>query len=296
MSVRIGVNPIAWSNDDMQELGRETPLETCLSEGRQIGFAGFELGHKFPRKSAELGPILSRHGLALVSGWYSSGLLERSVEEEIAAAQDHLALLKELGATVMIVAETTGAVHGNRAAPLSTRPVIKAGDWAAFGQRMTAFGAYLKDQGLPIAYHHHMGTVVETPAEIDRFMDVTGPEVGLLLDTGHMTFAGGNPVAMVQRWGHRINHVHCKDVRPALLAEARKTDSSFLDAVVNGVFTVPGDGGIDYRTVLGALKAAGYRGDWLVIEAEQDPAKANPFTYLTKGYQHLQGLVSELGL
>lgn len=296
MTVRLGVNPIAWSNDDMQELGGDTPLEVCLAEGRQAGFAGFELGHKFPRDPDALRPILERHGLSLVSGWYSAGLLERSVADEIEAVQPHLRLLKAFNCSVMVVAETTGCVHGERGTPLSKRPTLDAGQWAEFGRKMTEFGDYLREQGTPLAYHYHMGTVVETPDEINRFADSTGDSVGVLLDTGHLTFAGGNPLDVIAAWGHRINHVHCKDVRADVLAAAKASDSSFLDAVVNGVFTVPGDGCVDFSAVLAALKAKNYRGEWLVIEAEQDPAKAHPLTYVTKGRQHLSALVAELGL
>lgn len=295
MSVRIGINPLTWTNDDLPELGADTPLETCLSEGRQAGFAGFELGQKFPRDPAVLGPILEGHGLALVSGWYSARLLERSVEAEIEAVQAHLHLLKSLGSNVMVWCEVTGCIHGERNIPLSRRPVLAADQWAELGRRMTAVGDYLKGQGVHLAYHHHMGTVVETEAEIDLLMQHTGDSVGLLLDTGHLTFAGGDPLAVIARWGKRIRHVHCKDVRAAVLAEYKAADSSFLDAVLAGVFTVPGDGSIDYRPVFSALKAAGYSG-WLVVEAEQDPAKAHPLTYATKGYQYLSRTVAETGL
>ncbi|WP_395455206.1 myo-inosose-2 dehydratase [Azospirillum melinis] len=296
MTVRLGVNPIAWSNDDMLELGGATPLEQCLAEGREAGFQGFELGNKFPRDAAVLRPILDGYGLSLVSGWYSAGLLERSVAEEIEAVQPHLQLLKAMGCPVMVVAETTGCVHGSRGTPLSRRPTLESGQWAEFGRRMAEFGDYLRDQGTPLAYHYHMGTVVETPDEIDRFAEVTGDSVGILLDTGHLTFAGGNPLDLIAKWGRRINHVHCKDVRADVLKRARATDSSFLDAVIDGVFTVPGDGCVDFPAVLKALKDADYRGQWLVIEAEQDPAKAHPLTYVTMGRQHLSALVAEYGL
>lgn len=296
MTVRLGVNPIAWSNDDMLELGGATPLEQCLAEGREAGFQGFELGNKFPRDAAVLRPILDSYGLSLVSGWYSAGLLERSVAEEIEAVQPHLRLLKAMGCPVMVVAETTGCVHGSRGTPLSQRPKLDSGQWAEFGRRMAEFGEYLRDQGTPLAYHYHMGTVVETPDEIDIFAEVTGDSVGILLDTGHLTFAGGNPLDVIAKWGHRINHVHCKDVRADVLKRAKATDSSFLNAVIDGVFTVPGDGCVDFPAVLKALKEADYRGQWLVIEAEQDPAKAHPLTYVTKGRQHLSALVAEYGL
>lgn len=296
MTVRLGVNPIAWSNDDMLELGGATPLEQCLAEGREAGFEGFELGNKFPRDAAVLRPILDGYGLSLVSGWYSAGLLERTVAEEIEAVQPHLHLLKAMGCPVMVVAETTGCVHGSRGTPLSQRPTLESGQWAEFGRRMAEFGDYLRDQGTPLAYHYHMGTVVETPDEIDRFAEVTGDSVGILLDTGHLTFAGGNPLDLIAKWGRRINHVHCKDVRADVLARAKAADSSFLDAVIDGVFTVPGDGCVDFPAVLKALKDADYRGQWLVIEAEQDPAKAHPLTCVTKGRQHLSALVAEYGL
>ena len=296
MTVRLGVNPIAWSNDDMPELGGATPLEQCLAEGREAGFQGFELGHKFPRDAAVLRPILDGYGLSLVSGWYSAGLLERTVSEEIEAVQPHLQLLKAMGCPVMVVAETTGCVHGTRGTPLSRRPKLESGQWAEFGRRMAEFGDYLRDQGTPLAYHYHMGTVVETPDEIDLFAEVTGDSVGILLDTGHLTFAGGSPLDVIAKWGHRINHVHCKDVRAEVLKRAKASDSSFLDAVIDGVFTVPGDGCVDFPAVLKALKNADYRGQWLVIEAEQDPAKAHPLTYVTKGRQHLSALVAEYGL
>lgn len=296
MTVRLGVNPIAWSNDDMPELGGATPLEQCLAEGREAGFQGFELGNKFPRDAAALRPILDSYGLSLVSGWYSAGLLERSVAEEIEAVQPHLQLLKAMGCPVMVVAETTGCVHGARGTPLSQRPKLESGQWAGFGRRMAEFGDYLRDQGTPLAYHYHMGTVVETPEEIDIFAEVTGDSVGILLDTGHLTFACGNPLDVIAKWGPRINHVHCKDVRADVLKRAKATDSSFLDAVIDGVFTVPGDGCVDFPAVLKALKDADYRGQWLVIEAEQDPAKAHPLTYVTKGRQHLSALVAEYGL
>lgn len=296
MSVRIGANPIAWTNDDKQTLGGDTPLETCLAEARQAGFQGMELGHKFPRDPSVLRPILDRYDLALVSGWYSSGVLERSAEEEIAAVQDHLSLLKAMDCKVMVWCETTGCVHGQEAVPLSRRPRLEAGQWAEFGSRLSTVAEYLKKHGIQMAYHHHMGTVVETPEEIDLLMENTREAVGLLLDTGHVTFAGGDPVAVAKKWGHRIKHVHCKDVRSEVLVKAKAEDWSFLTAVINGVYTVPGDGCVDYAAVLRAVKAAGYAGEWLVIEAEQDPAKANPLQYAIKGYRYLAALAAETGL
>jgi inosose dehydratase len=273
----------------MPELGAETPLETCLAEAKLAGFEGVELGNKFPRDPAVLGPILARHGLALVSGWYGSRLLERDVDAEMAAAEDHVALLVALGCRVMVHAEVTGTVHGSRNVPLSRRPVLDEAGWERLAARLNEMGRRLAGRGLALAYHHHMGTVVQTEAEVDRLMAMTGPEVGLLLDTGHLTFAGGDPAAVAQRHAARVVHLHCKDVRAGVLAEVRERDPSFLEAVLAGVFTVPGDGCVDYRAVLGPLATVGY-GGWLVVEAEQDPATAHPLTYARMGHANLRAL------
>lgn len=295
MSVSIGINPLTWTNDDMPELGADTPLEVCLAEGRQAGYAGFELGNKFPRHSAILGPILNKHGLRLVSGWFSGKLLERSVDEEIDAIQSHLSLLRDLGATAMVYCEVTGCVHGERDTPLSKRPVLADSAWATLGEKLNQVAEYTLSQGVRLAYHHHMGTVVQSEADIDHLMAHTSDAVGLLLDTGHLTYAGGNPVAVQQRHARRINHVHCKDVRRAVLDDALNRDSSFLNSVLDGVFTVPGDGCVDYPTLFDGLKAAEYHG-WLVVEAEQDPAVAHPLTYATLGYNNLRALCAGAGI
>jgi myo-inosose-2 dehydratase len=293
MTVRIGANPICWSNDDMQELGGATPLETCLAEAKSIGFEGMELGHKFPREPAALQATLAPFGLDCVSGWYSAALLERDARAELHAMRPHLDLLKALGCTVVIVAETSNAIHGNRDKPLSQRPVLPADGWRRFGERMTEVAAATLAEGVRLVYHHHMGTVVQSEDDIHALMTATGPEVHLLLDTGHAAFAGADPLKLARRYRARISHVHTKDVRGAVLAESGARDWSFLDSVVNGVFTVPGDGMIDFAAVFRALP--GYAG-WVVLEAEQDPAKANPLVYATKGYAHLQQVLTETGL
>ncbi|MGL5398837.1 MAG: myo-inosose-2 dehydratase, partial [Plesiomonas shigelloides] len=287
--------PLTWTNDDLPSLGAETPLETCLSEGKLAGFEGFELGNKFPRQASVLGPILARHQLKLVSGWYSGELLTRSVEEEIAAVQDHLTLLRELGANVMVFCEVTDCIHGKQQVPVNQRPHFPAERWAEYGAKLTEFARYTQSQGVQIAYHHHMGTMIETEQDIDLLMQHTGEEVGLLLDTGHLTFAGVDPVAVAARWAKRINHVHCKDVRPAVLAEVKNKKMSFLNAVLAGVYTVPGDGCVDYPAVFRELKRVNYQG-WLVVEAEQDPAIAHPLTYARLGYNNLHRFAEDAGL
>ena len=286
--VRIGINPLTWTNDDLPALGEANSLETCLAEAKLAGYDGVELGRKFPREPKVLGPILRQHGLALVSGWYSARLLERSVEDEIKAMRAHQELLKALGATAMVFAEVTRCVHGERSIPLSKRPVLAAHEWQQFLQRLDAVAAHLESEGMRMAYHHHMGTVIQSEEEVERMMAGT-QRVGLLLDTGHLTVAGGDPLRALKRHAKRITHVHCKDVREDKLADARKRDLSFLDAVLGDVFAVPGDGSIDFEPVLAGLAKEGYAG-WLVVEADQDPAKAHPLTHARIGHDCLRPL------
>ena len=293
LDVRIGINPISWSNDDLPSLGGETSLETALSEGKAIGYEGFERGNKFPREPKALASVLGRHGLACVSGWYSGKLARRSVAEEIEAVGQHVDLLAKTGSTVMVYGEVADSIQGADA-PLCQRPrFVRPEQWSAYGERLTAFGRHLLAHGVRLAYHHHMGAYVETPSDVDRLMEVTGDEVGLLFDSGHMTFAGGDAVAMLGKHVARVCHVHCKDVRPYVIRLARNRNWSFLESVINGAFTVPGDGAIDFPALLGILHDHGYRG-WLVVEAEQDPAVAPSYEYAEKGYRTLRGIVDAL--
>lgn len=295
MAVRLGINPIGWSNDDDPALGGDIPLETCLAQARAAGFDGVELGNKFPHQAGALRAVLDAHDLVLASGWYSAQLRHRDAVDEITAMAAHRDLLLAMGCDVMVFAETSGTVHGQRDRPLSSRPQLSDDDWPEFAERLTVVADHLADQGLRMAYHHHMGTVIETAEEIDRLMASTGPSVGLLLDTGHTTYAGADPAALARKHIDRIVHVHCKDIRADRLDAARAGDSSFLDAVVAGVFTVPGDGSVDYPAFLAVLADADYRG-WLVVEAEQDPAKAPPAEYARMGHENLQRFAAEAGL
>ena len=290
MSVRLGINPIGWTNDCMPWLGDFISLDTCLAEARKAGFSGVELGRKFPRSAKELGPILKKHGLKLVSGWYSAGLLERDAKAEIAAMKDHLTLLKSLGAEVMVFAETTGEIINQVGAPISRRPTVKnAAEWKRLGSRFTEVADYMLGQGVQMAVHHHMGTVVETQKDVDRLLENSGEAVGLLLDTGHMTFAGGDPIAVAKKYAARIKHVHCKDIRRYALAACKQRDVSFSEAVLCGIFTAPGDGLVDFKSVFDILAKAKY-GGWLVQEAEQDPRVAHPASYAALGRAHLAEL------
>lgn len=298
MPIRIGANPIGWSNDDLQEIGGETPLDTCLAEAREAGFEGMELGHKFPREPQALKAALAPFAMACISGWYSAQLLRRDADEEMQHLRPHLDLLKAMGSTVLVFAETSNAIHGDRGKPLSQRPVMKAGDWAEFGRRITEVAKRTLAEGVRLVYHHHIGTIVESADDIDAFMAATGEAAHLLLDTGHATWGGADPAALARKYRTRISHVHAKDVRPAVMEQARSEDWSFLDAVLGqgselGIYTVPGDGMVDYPAVFRELR--GYSG-WIVIEAEQDPRKAHPLAYARQGMAHLKQSLKLAGL
>lgn len=290
MQVRLGANPIIWSNDDLRELGADITLETCLGEARAVGFEGMELGHKFPREARALAAVLERFALKCVSGWYSAELLVWGAREELTRLRPHLELLKSMGSPVLVFAEVSHAVHGDLSRPLSERPVLTARDWREFGRRLTEVAAATAAEGVRLAYHPHMGTVVQSEEDIDALMAATGPEVGLLLDTGHAALAGADPAALARRYAPRIVHVHAKDVRAEVAAQASRANWSFLRAVLAGVFTVPGDGDVAFEPVFAALRD--YCG-WVVLEAEQDPRIADPLTYATLGYRHLKRLVAE---
>lgn len=294
MSIRLGINPITWSNDDDPRLGGDTSLDTILSETRQAGFAGTELGGKFPRQSSVLGPLLEAHGLALVSGWYDGRTLDKEVEAEFDAVLPHLTLLRDLGAEVVVYADTSRGRHDGIFRPVSQRPRLDDADWPAYGRKITALADRMAEFGVRMAFHHHMGTFVETDHEIDQLMAHSGESVGLLFDTGHCVYAKGDPAALLARHIGRVNHVHCKDVRRPMLEQAWARDMSFMGAVLEGIFTVPGDGSVDYPPLLTRLREAGYEG-WLVVEAEQDPAKAHPLTYAAMGYSNLKRMAEAAG-
>ncbi len=287
--VRIGINPLSWTNDDLPSLGGETTLETALVEGRAIGYEGFELGNKFPREPEALRAVLARHGLACVSGWYSGRLARGSVAAEITAVESHVRLLAANGAKVMVYGEVADSIQGSLE-PLARRPRFRTdAEWTAYGERLTAFAKQLLARGVRVAYHHHMGAYVETADDVDRLMRVTGPEVGLLHDTGHVTFAGGDAPTELAKHVARVVHVHCKDVRPAVAKLARNRGWSFLQAVMNGAFSTPGEGCVDFARIVQTLRGAGYRG-WLVVEGEQDPAVAPAYRYADMAYRLLRAL------
>ena len=293
IDVLIGVNPITWSNDDLPHVGGEISLETCLAETAAAGYAGIELGGKFPRDPERLTPLLERHELSLISGWYGGHLLRRNAQEEATRLASHLDLLKHMGCEVLVFAEVTSSTHAQTDVGLSRRPRMKRSEWALFADRVGELARMTADQGVQLAYHHHMGTVVQSAADIDLLMESTPDAVRLLLDTGHALYAGADPAAVARTYGGRIAHVHCKDVRRAILDRCLNNDSSFPAAVLDGVFTVPGDGCVDFQAVLSVLSEAAYKG-WLVVEAEQDPSVAPPARYAKAGYENLQRIIGRL--
>ena len=295
MSIKLGIAPIAWSNDDMPELGGDTTLEQCLSEASKAGFTGIESGGKFPKNSKELIPKLEKENLQLCSGWYGATLLKNTPKEEFKLMREQMDLFKDCKSPCMVFAEVTNSVQSDPKIPLSKKPKLSEEEWKLLISRINEISKMMIDENMPLAYHHHMGTVIETEAETRRLIESTNDSVKLLIDTGHMLFAGGNSIKITEDFIERIIHVHCKDIRKNILDKSLKNDSTFRQAFLDGAFTVPGDGCIDYKPFLTLLKSKDYSG-WLVVEAEQDPAKANPFEYAKIGYNYLSKTAKECGL
>jgi inosose dehydratase len=294
ITTKLGIAPIAWSNDDLPQLGGDTPLEMCLSESRLAGFSGVETGGKFPKTSQELVPLLKEYGLKLASGWYSGTLLDADLETEKDRVLGQLRLFRECGAACIAYGETAGTIQNRQDVPLTKRRTLTDDQVVAYGRKLTSFAEFCAEQGVPLAFHHHMGTGIENEHDIDRLMNATGPAVGLLCDTGHLTFAGADPMRVLNKHGKRVIHVHAKDVRKDVLSGLARDDESFLDAVLKGVFTVPGDGMIDFQAVVSRFAEIGYEG-WFIVEAEQDPANAPPLEYARIGYCALRMALERAG-
>ena len=290
-SVSLGIAPIGWCNDDMPELGAENTFKQTVSEMALAGFTGCEIGNKYPKDPAELKRQLDMRGMRIASRWHSSFLLTRSLEEEIADFTADLDFLAAVGADRINVSEQSYSIQGKTDVPILTgghKHVMDDGEWDRFCAGLNALGKVAADRGFKLCYHHHMGTVVQTSAETDRMMASTDPRyVFLCYDTGHFTFAGEDPLAMLKKYVDRVGHVHLKDMRLAVVEQVKKNDWSFLQAVRNGAFTVPGDGDVDFDPVFKVLAGAGYKG-WLLVEAEQDPAKADPLEYAIKGRKYIR--------
>jgi inosose dehydratase len=287
-AVKLGIAPIGWTNDDLPELGGHIPFETCISEMAQAGFDGCEVGNKFPRDPETLQKALKPLGLKVASAWFSLYFTEDGRRQEtLDGFERHLRFLKAMKAKVIVVCECGHSVQGSRAYVFNN-PVFNDRQWEQLASGLNAAGQTAKSHGMKIVYHHHMGTGVQTLAEIDRLMNAVDPElVYLLLDTGHITYAGDSPVELARRYIDRIAHVHLKDIRRKVLERVRTEQMSFLESVKAGVFTVPGDGMVDFPPVFDLLARARYTG-WFVVEAEQDPQKANPLEYARKARKFIR--------
>ena len=294
MLIKLGIAPIAWSNDDMPELGGDTPIEVCLEEAKEAGFSVIELGGKFPRNPGIIKFLLKKYNLQMPGGWYGALLKERSAAEEWSAMQDHINLLKFIGSDVFVFADISGSIQGNGLAPLSSRPIINNSEWKNYCKKISDLSNRLDDVGIPMSYHEHMGTIIQSEEDVDRLMNETNDKTFLLYDTGHLLFSGANYEKVLKKYISKINHVHCKDIRKNVLEKSLTEDLSFRDSFLNGVFTVPGDGCIDYKPLLRILKENNYD-KWLVVEAEQDPKKANPLKYAKIGHNYLTGIIDEVG-
>ena len=297
MSVKLGISLIAWQNDDLPELTAAFTTEGAMEDAAAIGYAGVERGRRMPADTDGLRAYLDRYGLSLCGGWCSGNLMVNDLETEKAKIRAQVEQFAALGAPCIVYAECSNTIQGNIDQPVSQRPKLGRDDVMAYAAKLSELAKWSAGQGVPIAYHHHMGAMVQDAEDIDWLMEGSSEELTLLYDTGHLHFAGADPLAVLDKWGHRVSHVHVKDVRQPVLDRIRAEDGSFLDAVAGGAFTVPGDpeGSIDFAAVITRLKAMGYDG-WIVVEAEQDPALAPPYEYSKLGYDHLVKLCRASGL
>jgi inosose dehydratase len=294
MKTKLGIAPIAWWNDDLAELSDDVSLEECLRQAHAAGFTGMETGRRFPMDMAELGPVLARHGISVCGGWFSGLLLDGDIEAEKDRIRAQMDFFIAAGAPCIVYGETARSIQGNRAAPLATKPKLSEDEIKVYARKMTAFGEWCAEQGMPIAYHHHMAAAIETEAEIDLLMRHSGAGLPLLFDAGHLAFAGGDVLRAIDKHHARISHVHTKDVRMQVITRLDRSRDSFLDAVVKGAFTVPGDGSLDFVAIVSRLASHGYQG-WFVVEAEQDP-KANPPLDMAKlGHAELLRVMAAAG-
>ena len=288
LNVKLAIAPIGWTNDDLPELGGQIPFEQCVSEMALAGFVGSEVGNKYPKDPVVLNKALGMRGLTICNAWFSSFLTTKPYAEVEKEFIKHRDFLHAVGARVIGAAEQGHSIQGLDLPVFDKKPTFTDEEWKRLSEGLNKLGERAKEKGMTLTYHHHMGTGVQTAAEIDRLMTTTQPGLlDLLYDTGHLVFAGEDHMAVLAKWGTRIKHVHLKDVRPAVVKKVKKEKKSFLSAVKAGAFTVPGDGCIDFVPVFEALKDLGYKG-WWVVEAEQDPAIANPLEYAIKARAYIR--------
>ncbi len=286
--VQLGIAPIGWTNDDLPALGRENTFEQCVSEMALAGFTGCEVGNKFPKDPKVLKHMLDIRGLSIANQWFSSEFVSKPFEVTVNNFKKQLEFLKAMGAKIIGCSEQGNSIQGKDVPVLGNSPRFSEEEWDLVTRGYNHLGAIAKDYGFTLTYHHHAGTAVETIEEVDRFLEMTDPDlVYLLYDTGHFYFVGEDPLEAVKKYIGRIRHVHLKDVRGDVLSDVKKEKKSFLDGVRAGVFTVPGDGDIDIEPIFDVLGENNY-GGWMVVEAEQDPAKANPFEYALKARRYIK--------
>lgn len=282
--VKLGIAPIAWTNDDLPDLGGENTFEQCVSEMALAGFTGSEVGNKYPRDPAVLSRALALRGVEICNAWFSTFLISRPYEETEKGFEEHVAFLSKMGAKVVGVSEQSYSTQGIQDQPIfEGKHVMNDEEWGKLCGGLNRLGKLsLEKYGVALTFHHHMGTVVQSAAEVERMMQGTDPAyVSLLFDSGHFAYCGEDPLAMVRRYADRIRHVHLKDIRPGVVAKVKEEKMSFLDGVRAGAFTIPGDGCIDFEPIFRVLEESGYEG-YMVVEAEQDPAKANPLEYAVR--------------
>lgn len=281
--VKLGIAPIAWTNDDMPDLGAENTFEQCVSEMALAGFSGSEVGNKYPKDPVQLRKALELRGIQICNAWFSAYLTTKPLQETVDAFIKHRDFLHAMGAAVIGVAEQGHSIQGMMDVPvIDKKPVFTEEEWKRLADGLNLLGRLAAEKDMIVAYHHHMGTGVQTMEEIDKLMEMTDPNyVYLLFDTGHLAFSGVDPAEVLRKYANRIKHVHLKDIRKEVLEKVANERMSFLQAVREGVFTVPGDGMIDFETLFKILEETSYSG-WFVVEAEQDPAKANPLEYAIK--------------
>ena len=289
---KLGIAPIAWWNDDLEELSDDVSLDECLRQAAQAGLTGMETGRRFPMNMDALGPILERHGISVCGGWFSGMLLDGDIEAEKDRIAEQHAFFKAAGAPCIVYGEVARSVQGERRTPLAAKPIVSEAEMAAYGRKISDFADWCTAEGMPIAYHHHMAAVVETEAELDLLMKHSS--VPLLFDAGHMAFGGGDTFRVIENHHARIAHVHTKDIRQGVVDGLDRTSESFLDAVIKGAFTVPGDGSLDFEAIVKALADKGYEG-WFVIEAEQDPKANPPLDMAIKGRAELKRVMDAAG-
>lgn len=297
MGVKIGISPIAWQNDDLPNITADYTMEQALKESREIGYAGVERGQRMPHDTEGLRAYLEKYDIALCGGWCSGNLLVNTVPQEIEAVRQQVEQFIALDAPCIVYAECSNTVQGQIDTPVGDRPKLGRDGIKDYAAKLSELAKWMAGEGMPMAYHHHMGSMIEAEEEVNWLMEFTSPEVHLLFDTGHLVFGGGDPMRVLKRWSDRVFHVHFKDVRPGVIRAIRADNRSFLDAVIAGAFTVPGDpdGSIDFRAVTDELAKMNYEG-WIVVEAEQDPAKADPYQYSKMGYEHIVKICGESGL